>query len=90
MGAENALQAEVMFASGAVGTEHFAIPKLPPAYPARVNNIDHRRSKKGVRLGALAPRRQRRIRLAVVQCPHDLGLGESGGLFLRKCPQFAR
>jgi hypothetical protein len=81
----------VVFASGAaVGTEHFAIPMLPPAYPATVNNIDHRRSKKGVCLGALAPRRQRRIRLAVVQCPHDLGLGESGGLFLRKCPQFAR
>jgi len=72
MGAENTLQAGVMFASGAaVGTEHFAIPMLPPAYPATVNNIDHRRSKKGVCLSALAPRRQRRIGLAVVQCPHD-------------------
>src|ERR1700682_2415690 len=46
-----------MFASGAaVGTEHFATAMLPPAYPARSSNIDHRRSKRGGRESVGSPR----------------------------------
>jgi hypothetical protein len=82
-----------MFASGAaVGTEHFAIPMLPPAYPARASNIDHRHSKRGGREPVGSPRPGRIFFLVSRSCnpwvlPSLLALGrDESQLFRCKLP----